>query len=93
VEPRSARRRAAIGAALIALGVAGILWGVFHVLAAAQLRPERLDFAHRTTSDQARQAVHETFGGGLLRALAGLALAIAGGRVRARAREQAQAGA
>jgi hypothetical protein len=82
--PTKSNRRARLGIVLIALGIAGILWGVFHVLDAIP-SSEQKDFAHRTTYGEAKAAVHETFLGGLLRALAGLALAMAGARVRARA--------
>jgi hypothetical protein len=78
------RRRARLGLVLIVLGIGGILWGVFHVLEAVP-RSEQRDFAHRTTYGEAKAAVHESFLGGLVRALAGLALAMAGARVRARA--------
>jgi hypothetical protein len=83
----SAERRARIGLALILLGIAGILWGVFHVLG-AQPRPAQLDFAHRVTDHQARSAVHESFLGGLVRALAGLGVAMLGGRMRSKALKQ-----
>lgn len=75
-------RRAAFGLALIVLGIAGILWGVLHVLDALP-EPGR-DFATRNTDYQDRKAVHASFFGGLLRALPGLALAIVGARIRAR---------
>lgn len=77
-------RRAALGVALIALGVAGIVWGVFHLLAALP-EPDQLDFAHRTTDYQNRSVAHERFPGAAWRALCGLGLALLGGRVRARA--------
>jgi hypothetical protein len=83
-ETARARTRARLGAVLIVLGIAGILWGVFHVLNAIP-RPEQIDFAHRTTDREARTAVHETFLGGLLRALGGLATAILGAHLRSRA--------
>ena len=78
------RKRAKLGLALIALGVLGILWGVFHVLGALPTA-EKLEFAHRMTDYQARKSVHETFPGGLARALVGLGIALWGGRVRAKA--------
>jgi hypothetical protein len=78
------RKRAKFGLALIALGVLGILWGVFHVLGALPTA-EKLDFAHRMTDYQARKSVHETFPGGLARALVGLGIAVWGGSVRAKA--------
>lgn len=79
-----AELRARRGLMLIAVGVLGILWGVFHVLAALPTA-EKLDFAHRMTDYQARSSVHETFPGGLARALIGLAIALWGGRMRAAA--------
>jgi hypothetical protein len=82
----SSARRARVGLVLIVLGLGGILWGVFHVLNAIP-RSERRDFAHRTTDRQARGAVHEHFLGGLLRALAGLGVALVGGRLRAGGRD------
>jgi hypothetical protein len=77
-------RRAQIGLALIGLGILGILWGVFHVLESVP-KPARLEFAYRTTDFQARSAVHDSFAGGVVRALAGLALALYGGHVRRKA--------
>lgn len=74
-------QRAKRGLVLIVAGVVGILWGVFHVLGALPTA-EKLEFAHRMTDHQARSSVHETFPGGLLRALAGLAVALWGGRMR-----------
>lgn len=81
---RAAELRARLGLGLIVAGVLGILWGVFHVLGALPTA-EKLDFAHRMTDYQARKSVHETFPGGMMRALAGLAIALAGGHVRGRA--------
>ena len=78
------RRRVRWGAILIALGIAGILWGVAHILLAVG-GPEQPDFAHRQTYDQVKPIVHRVFFGGLVRSLAGLALAIVGGRLRSRA--------
>lgn len=76
-----AERRARRGLVLIGIGVLGVLWGVFHVLAALPTA-EKLDFAHRMTDYQARSSVHENFPGGLARALVGLAVALWGGRMR-----------
>jgi hypothetical protein len=81
------RLRARIGALLIALGIAGILWGVAHVLLAVG-GPEKPEFAHRQTYDEVKPIVQRVYFGGLLRSLAGLALAIAGGRVRTRAQRE-----
>lgn len=74
-------RRARLGLALIVLGVLGVLWGVFHVLGSVP-KPAKREFAYRTTDFQARSAVHESFGGGVVRALAGLGLAVLGGYLR-----------
>ena len=43
---------------------------------------EERDFAHRKTDYQVRSTVHETFPGGLARALGGLALVVIGGKLR-----------
>jgi hypothetical protein len=73
------RRR--LGTALFVLGMLGILWGVAHVLLAVG-GPEQPDFAHRPTYDEVKPLVHGAMFGGLLRGLTGLALAIAGARLR-----------
>ena len=86
-EQTALRRRARWGAVLIALGIAGILWGVVHILLAVG-GPEQPDFAHRQTYDQVKPIVHRVFFGGLVRSLAGLALAIAGGCMRSRAQNE-----
>jgi hypothetical protein len=77
--PASARQR--LGLVLIVLGLAGILWGVFHVLGGIGGYEGR-DFAHRKSDYQVRTVVHETFPGALVRALAGLALVLVGGQLR-----------
>jgi hypothetical protein len=77
--PGTPRQR--LGLLLIVLGLAGILWGVFHVLGAIGGYEER-DFAHRKSDHEVRTVVHETFPGALARALAGLALLLAGGQLR-----------
>lgn len=73
------RRR--LGTALVVLGLAGILWGVAHVLGAVG-GPEQRDFAHRQTYDEVKPKVQGAMLGGLLRGLAGVGLAIAGARLR-----------
>ena len=73
-------RRSQVGLALIVLGILGVLWGVVHVLNALP-EPGR-EFATRNTDYQDRKAVHGSFFGGLLRALAGLAVAFGGARLR-----------
>ncbi|MCY3002070.1 MAG: hypothetical protein NTV21_09715 [Planctomycetota bacterium] len=77
-------RRAQLGLVLIGLGLLAILWGVFHILESVP-KPAKLEFAYRTTDHQARSAVHDSFAGGLVRALAGLGLAVYGGHVRRKA--------
>lgn len=78
------RARARFGAALIALGIAAILWGALHVVLAVG-GPQQPDFAHRQTYDEVKPIVQRTLFGGLVRSLAGLALAMGGGWVRGRA--------
>lgn len=73
-----------LGTVLFVLGVLGILWGVAHVLSAVGA-PEQRDFAHRLRYDEVKPLVHGTMFGGLVRGLLGLALAIAGVRLRSRA--------
>ena len=73
--------RKSLGLTLTALGLVGILWGVFHVLGAIGGYEQR-DFAHRKTDFQVRSVVHETFPGGFARAMGGLALLLIGGRLR-----------
>jgi hypothetical protein len=75
-------RRDAWGWVLIGVGILGILWGVFHVLNAVG-GPEQRDFAHRLPYNEVKVRVHGAFLGGLVRSLAGLAVAMIGGRVRA----------
>lgn len=77
-------KRARLGLVLIGLGLLGILWGVFHILESVP-KPAKREFAYRTTDHQARSAVHDSFAGGLVRALAGLGLALYGGHVRRKA--------
>ena len=86
-EQAALRARARWGAALIALGIAGILWGTLHVVLAVG-GPEKPEFAHRQTYDEVKPIVQRTYFGGLVRALAGLALAICGGRLRGGALRQ-----
>jgi len=84
-EPESApdprrRRRRAVGIALIVLGVLTILAGVEYVLLQVDGRMVH-EFAERTTYRQAKTAIHRAYPIGLLIALAGLAIALAGGRL------------
>ncbi len=77
----AARPRRTVGAILIALGLVGILWGVFHILSAVS-DYESKDFAHRKRDYEVRKTVHERYPGALYRALAGLGLALLGARLR-----------
>lgn len=70
-----------LGLGLVALGLACILWGVFHVLGAIG-GYEKRDFAHRKTDYEVRKTVHQTFPGGFARAMAGLGLILVGARLR-----------
>lgn len=77
--PSTARRR--LGLVLIALGLAAILWGVFHVLGpVGDLHARQPGI--RPGYDRVKVSVHQTFFGGLVRALCGLALAMFGSRLR-----------
>jgi len=71
-----------VGALLIALGIAGILWGVFHILDAAQ----GPDSTRRSTYDEVKPRLQRAFPGALVRSLAGLGVAMIGGRVLAKGR-------
>ena len=68
---------------LLALGILGILWGVFHVLGHAYGAdgPARV-FAQRESYNEVKTNVHGVFLGGLLRSLAGLVVAWTGARLR-----------
>jgi hypothetical protein len=79
--PAGDARRRRLGALLVALGLCGIVWGVAHVLGAVG-GPEQRDFAHRQTYDEVKPLVHGSMFGGLVRGLAGLALAAWGMRLR-----------
>jgi len=79
--PVRATPRQRLGLVLMAAGLASILWGVFHVLAAIGPYEQR-DFAHRKTDYEVRSTVHETFPGGFARAMGGLGLLLLGGRLR-----------
>ena len=74
--------QAKFGALLVALGIVGILWGVFHILGAAQ----GSDRTRRSTYDEVKPRVQQAFPGGLVRSLAGLGIAMIGGRVLAKGR-------
>jgi hypothetical protein len=79
--PAGDARRRRLGTLLVVLGLAGILWGVAHVLGAVG-EPEQRDFAHRQTYDEVKPLVHGALFGGMLRGLAGLGLALLGARLR-----------
>lgn len=79
------RKQGRLGLILVALGVVGMLWGVFHILGSVP-KPAKREFAYRTTDFQARSAVHDSFLGGFARAMAGLGLALYGGHLRKKAR-------
>jgi hypothetical protein len=68
---------------MIALGIAGIVWGVLHVSSAAYGTRAR-SVEERRSYDQIKQSVHASYLGGLARGLAGLALAAGGERLRRR---------
>lgn len=81
LDPETATRLRRHGALLIALGIAGILWGVFHVLGPVGDLQRRFP-GQRVGYDMVKVEVHRAFLGGLLRSLAGLGLAMWGGRLR-----------
>jgi hypothetical protein len=75
------RQRA--GLALILLGLLCIVWGVLHVVEAANgpgLGPRR--FEERRGYDQVKADLHASFFGGMLRAGLGCALIAGGGWLR-----------
>ena len=74
------RRRRVVGIALIVLGVLTILGGVEYVLLQVDGRMVH-EFAERTTYRQAKTAIHRAYPVGLGIALAGLAIALLGGRL------------
>ncbi len=71
-----------MGAGLIAVGLAMIVWAVLQVANASQGGRTRRTFAERIGYDEAKQNVHRSFPGGLVRGLAGLAVAMLGARLR-----------
>ena len=76
-------RRQRLALVLTVLGLVGILWGVLHVLEAANgpgAGPRR--FPERRSYNQVKVSVHEAIPGGLLRALAGVSLVLLGARLR-----------
>lgn len=86
-DPPPPRRPTRASWALIALGIACIVWGAFHVLNAIGGYEQR-DFAHRKTDREVRRVVHATLPGALARGLVGVALVVAGERLRTRQRRE-----
>lgn len=82
------RTHSRLGNALIALGLLGILWGVFHMLGTVG-GPEQSGFANRQTYDEVKPLVQGALFGSLLRSFAGLGLCLLGGWLRSRTRESA----
>jgi hypothetical protein len=79
--PRSPFRRR-LGAALIALGLAGIAWGALDLADAAQGGRTRRTFAERVSYDQAKVRIHESLPGAFARGLTGFLLCVAGSWLR-----------
>lgn len=87
-ESRPDTLRARLGAVLFVIGIAVILWGVLYVAEAARGdQPLAPDFAERRSYNQVKEAVHSTFAGGLVRALAGLIVTMVGARLFRRYRQ------
>ena len=78
------KRKARLGLILLVLGIAVILCGVEYVLLAVDGKL-LYRFAERTTYREAKTVVHRVYPIGFAIALAGLAIAITGGRMRAKA--------
>jgi ABC-type proline/glycine betaine transport system permease subunit len=76
----AAEKRARLGLALIAIGVLTIVAGVLYVLQSAD--PSARSFEERMSYDQTKVEVHRTLPVGMAVALAGLGLALLGGRLR-----------
>ncbi len=74
------RRR--LGTSLVVLGLVAIVWGVLGVANAVQGGRTRRTFAERVGYDEAKQGLHRSFPGGLVRGLGGLALVFVGTRLR-----------
>ena len=80
-----------LGIALIVVGFLGVLWGIFHVLEAANgpgAGPTR--FSQRRSYNQVKTSVHGSFPGGILRAAGGALLVIVGTRLRRGSPEEAE---
>ncbi|MEM7310001.1 MAG: hypothetical protein AAF682_25220 [Planctomycetota bacterium] len=75
------RRRVAI--ALIVVGLIGVVWGVLHILEAANgPGTGPTEFAHRRSYNQVKESLHGAFLGGVLRAGIGFSLVLLGGRLQ-----------
>lgn len=76
---------------LVALGIAGILWGVFHMLGSVHGSDGAArTFAERESYNQVKTRLHEALPGGLTRAaVGGLFLWMASAIHRVRGREDA----
>jgi hypothetical protein len=75
------RRRAILGLVLVAVGLAGLLWGVLQITSAGFGTQPTASFAERRGYDQVKRDVHEVFPFALLRSLAGLVLLLGGLRL------------
>ena len=78
----AAEKRARLGLALIVAGIVTIVAGVLYVLQSAD--PNARRFEERMSYNQTKVEVHRTLPVGLAVALAGLGLALLGGRLRTR---------
>ena len=76
--------RALVGRGLCVLGLALIVWGVLSVTSSAFGTRPTPSFAERRGYDQVKEAVHESFPYGLLRAVVGLALVVGGAHLARR---------
>ena len=76
-----ARRTRIVGAVLIGLGLACVLWGVLH-LTSATVGGRVQDFSQRRTYNSVKRAAHEAYPGALGRAALGALLVWCGARLR-----------
>jgi hypothetical protein len=71
-----------LAALLCAVGLAAVLWGVFHVVGSTRGdRPWAREFEERRSYDQVKVEVHRSLPGGAARAAAGLLLIVLGRRL------------
>ncbi len=83
--PAALERTKRRGTALFVLGLALIVWGVFHVLGSIQGdEPWPTEFAERKSYNQVKTAVQGSFFGGFVRGFLGLGLCAVGLRMRER---------